>query len=124
MASSHQPYHPPNTPVGLSVDNVSTAPHPTLYQHWLDDAAQMGLMLYRMRNDSKRERMLRSHQRPPLQHVVPQPVPRPLPRAEDTPRRTAALQVPTVATQSTGGGGPPIVTPHPHHHPALHLPLD
>lgn len=82
------------------------------YQHWLDDAANMGLMLYRMRQDSKRERLLRgghhhpsgtpSHRvKPPL--VVPDPpiVP-PSPvvvvSSDPTPRTSAALQTPTVAT--------------------------
>lgn len=38
----------------------SSHPRPpeAAYQHWMDDAANMGLMLFRMRNDSKREGIL------------------------------------------------------------------
>ena len=56
-------------------------PPPGPYEHWLDDAAQMGLMLYRMRNDSKRERMLQRRIRPPQVPPPPQPPPpsRPIP---------------------------------------------
>jgi hypothetical protein len=51
------------------------------YQHWLDDAANMGLMLFRMRNDSKRERILTpstSPQRgtPPVSPPPPMSIPR------------------------------------------------
>lgn len=38
---------PPNSP--------PPGAKPEAYQHWMDDAANMGLMLFRMRNDSKRE---------------------------------------------------------------------
>lgn len=41
------------------------------FSHWLDDAAYMGLMLFRMRNDSKRERAL--HRPPPVPAPAHQP---------------------------------------------------
>ena len=100
MSSSHQPYNTPNTAVGVPRSD---------YQHWLDDAAQMGLILYRMRNDSKRERLLRDEGHAPLRNppdpvrrtTAPPPPPPitvpPLPLTDPTPR-TSALQVPTVAT--------------------------
>ena len=90
------------------------------YQHWLDDAAQMGLMLYRMRNDSKRERIVRVHHRqyPPLrdppdpQRIVVQPPPPPhvSPGHDTTTPRTAALQIPTVAT--TSSSSVPVTVPN------------
>lgn len=111
------------------------------YQHWLDDAAQMGLMLYRMRNDSKRERLTTTtppagsggpprgrpvyHHRMPL--VTPQPVPvvpsqpevgTPAHSRDTTPRTQQALHTPTVATRhytSTSATSSPG---------ALYLPLD
>ena len=115
MSSTHQPYNTPNTPVGTPTPQ---GPHPIPYQHWLDDAAQMGLMLYRMRNDSKRERVLRN-QPPVVIRTTTNPPPAGPARA--TPRTSAALQVPTVATQpnnrtaSSGSHATP---------PSLHLPLD
>lgn len=39
---------------------------PDPYQHWLDDAANMGLMLFRMRHDSKRERLIPSRPGSPM----------------------------------------------------------
>lgn len=101
--------------------NPHGPPRPDAYQHWLDDAASMGLMLYRMRNDSKRERLLMSrgrpsHQPPPSSPinlattplVVPKPEPvrmvQPIPIPNATPRTSRALQTPTVATQSTSSG--------------------
>ena len=68
------------------------------YQHWLDDAAQMGLMLYRMRNDSKRERALRGHA--PLNNP-PNPIRMPPPEPVTVTPRTAAIQVPTIPSTST-----------------------
>lgn len=108
-------------------------PHqqPTAYQHWLDDAANMGLMLYRMRNDSKRERYVQPRATGPVPPPPP-PVPplttgsAPIPMAvppmerrhphhhhrapapvaqEITPRTSRALQTPTVATHSSQGSG-------------------
>ena len=87
---------------------------PGPYHHWLDDAAQMGLMLYRMRNDSKRERLQQQRHPAPPPHQHPQsppaasaPPPTPGGRMvpvlqypplvqEPTPRTAAALQTPTV----------------------------
>ena len=40
----------------------SPSARPDAYQHWLDDAANMGLMLFRMRNDSKREGLVARQQ--------------------------------------------------------------
>lgn len=87
---------------------------PDAYQHWMDDAAHMGLMLYRMRQDSKRERLLREahHHHHNPQRSTPLPA---APKVDPTPRTSAALQTPTVATRSTE----PVLPPHP-----LYLPLD
>jgi hypothetical protein len=118
---------------------------PVAYQHWLDDAANMGLMLYRMRNDSKRERMVGpprvQNNAPPSpappqtpasspipmatrrQHPVDHPhrhrayeTPSPMRLREVTPRTSRALQTPTVATQSTDTSS--VAQP-----PAFYLPL-
>lgn len=102
------------------------------YQHWLDDAANMGLMLYRMRQDSKRERLIqpRVHTRPPPVHHPDPPPPLPTPNArsrDTTPRTDRALQTPTVATRNTSHSHPspsnsfpsPVARP-----PAFYLPLD
>lgn len=125
--------------------------HTDPYQHWLDDAAQMGLMLYRMRNDSKRERIVamptsppahghHQHQRRVVNHHQHQPMSSPHssgappPQSQGpsdhlnaTPRTTQALQTPTVATSSNTTS---LVSPH---HPPqpppsrpvpFYLPLD
>lgn len=113
--------------------NPSTSIPDAAYQHWLDDAANMGLMLYRMRQDSRRERLLRGGHhhpssgtpprvKPPL--VVPDPpvVVPPSPAAvassDPTPRTSAALQTPTVATAPST---PPASAHQPH---PLYLSLD
>ena len=121
MSSSHQPYNTPNTNVGTNTSSSGATPPP--YQHWLDDAAQMGLMLYRMRNDSKRERMFRNHPPMVVRTSPPapppsSPAPQPMVLRDATPRTSAALQVPTVATQNNSAPQPPSQPPH------FHLPLD
>lgn len=137
MSSSHQPYNTPNTAVGTN----QTVP----YQHWLDDAANMGLMLYRMRNDSKRERLAthpvaRHHQHhrgipptpppPPPPNSPPlSPLPvRPLPVLDTPTPRSEALQIPTVATASGGAYHPQhpmmMMVHNPQQLPSLNLPLD
>lgn len=99
--------HPPGVPQLIT---------PVPYQHWLDDAANMGLMLYRMRNDSKRERIQRQH---PSSGTPPRPSPLPIPDPPyATPRTAQALQTPTVATRSTE----PSPTPPPPR--VFNLPLD
>lgn len=118
-------------------------PHrPDPYQHWLDDAANMGLMLFRMRNDSKRERIVTrlptpvgsrhgSPSGPPMSpQQPPQPPPPPsrhrshrqapvatAPPPDATPRTSRALQTPTVATQSSRDSA----STRP---PSFYLPLD
>lgn len=47
---------------------------PGPYQHWLDDAANMGLMLFRMRNDSKREGIVARQQSSGTPPGTPPPV--------------------------------------------------
>lgn len=143
MHSSHPPsYHTPNA----SSSGVPLPPsrYPT-YQHWLDDAAQMGLMLFRMRHDSKRERIL--SQSPPPSRMVPttppsnpvvspparhqsQRVPPIRTRNEErvsmvtsldaTPRTTAALNTPTVTTESHQSSE----SRRSNHHRPTHPPLD
>ena len=120
------------------------------YQHWLDDAAQMGLMLYRMRNDSKRENMQpRSTPppppppavsgRPPVYRQVlrttshhPPPPPSPVvvptqpPYAQSTPAHSRDTTPRTQRAIQT----PTVATQHyvtqpdPVRPSALHLPLD
>lgn len=102
--STHQPYNAPNTIVG------------TPYQHWLDDAAQMGLMLFRMRQDSRRERLLDGRHRHRRETPDPKPV-----VIVATPRTSAALQIPTVATE-TVSPPPNIIPPRPQ--PLYQPPLD
>lgn len=90
-------------------------PRPDPYQHWLDDAANMGLMLFRMRNDSKREGIVQQRTPPGTPPVVMSPksdrgrgpgtppprgssVPTQPPYAQHQPH-TNPLQVPPLAYQ-------------------------
>ena len=85
---------------------MSAPSPPAPYEHWLDDAAQMGLMLYRMRNDSKRERMLQRRSRPPPPPPAGPPT-RPIPPYYGIPEGyaypvTGTPAVPSAAPVSSG----------------------
>lgn len=84
---------------------------PDPYQHWMDDAANMGLILYRMRQDSKREQRMPSSSPPPTP-----PNPPATPKSSPIPiRPTPVLASPTPHNHARSAQSPtPLSPPFPY----------
>lgn len=87
-------------------------PPEAAYQHWMDDAANMGLMLFRMRNDSKREGIVARQQSSGTPPGTPPPVMSPTGRQGTSPVPSGPAFSPQ--RQQRRHNTSPIPVPHPH----------